>query len=187
MIYLKYATVVILLILAAFVVFRIIVKRDYKTIGKLKPITTFYQILVFFVHAFSSYLFIDPKKYQISKGNFLEIIGIIFMIIGGVFLLIGMINLGIKKSFGIETTGLQRAGFYRFSRNPQIVFYIIFLMGYVLIYPGWAGLIWLAILFVICHMMIISEEEHLLKIFKDDYVKYCENTPRYIGRKSRLY
>ena len=109
------------------------------------------------------------------------------MIIGGVFLLIGMINLGIKKSFGIETTGLQRAGFYRFSRNPQIVFYIIFLMGYVLIYPGWAGLIWLAILFVICHMMIISEEEHLLKIFKDDYVKYCENTPRYIGRKSRLY
>ena len=100
------------------------------------------------------------------------IIGIIFMFIGGLFTLIGMINLGIRNTFGIIKEGLNRTGFYKYSRNPQIVFYILFIIGYALIYPGWAALLWIGTLLFMCHVMVILEEEHLLRTFNNEY-KSC--------------
>ena len=106
------------------------------------------------------------------------------MVIGGLFTLVGMINLGIKKTFGAKEQGLKQTGFYKYSRNPQIVFYVLFIIGYVLIYPGWSVLLWIGTLLFMCHVMVITEEEHLLKTFKDEYKDYCKLTPRYIGLKS---
>ena len=183
MLYVKYLAVTVLLITITLVVFRLFVKRAYQQKGKLTPIAIFAQLLLFFLHSFSSYIFIETKGSQIFKDDLIEIMGIIFMIIGGSFTLLGMINLGIRKSFGVKGQGLNQTGFYKYTRNPQIVFYILFLTGYALIYPSWTGLIWVGILLVICHIMVITEEEHLLRTFENEYKEYCYKTPRYIGIK----
>lgn len=183
MIHVKYLVVTFLLISAILIVFRIIVKQGYQRKGKLTPFTTLVQLLLFFLHALSSYIYIETRGHHISKGSLLEIIGIILMIIGGGFTLFGMINLGIKKSFGAKAQGLKQTGFYKYSRNPQIVFYLLFLIGYAMIYPSWTGLIWIGILLLMCHIMIITEEEHLLRTFSEQYKIYCKETPRYIGLK----
>ena len=81
------------------------------------------------------------------------------------------------------TTFLVKDGIYKYSRNPQIVFYILFLAGYALIYPGWPALLWIGILLFMCHIMVITEEEHLLRTFVDEYKEYCKRTSRYIGLK----
>lgn len=183
MIYVKYFAVTVFLITTTFVVFRLIVKRGYQQKGKLTPITTFAQLLIFFLHALSSYTFIETQGPQLIKDSITEIIGITLMIIGGGFILLGMINLGIRKSFGMKAQGLKQTGFYKYSRNPQIVFYILFLTGYALIYPSWTGLTWVGILLVMCQIMVITEEEHLLRTFENEYKEYCYKTPRYIGIK----
>ncbi|MFC2103194.1 methyltransferase family protein [Bacteroidota bacterium] len=183
MIYVKYLIVTVFLITATLVVFRFIVKRRYKKEGKLNSIVTFAQLLIFFLHALSSYIFIETKGHHLIKDNLIDIIGITLMIIGGGFILLGMINLGIRKSFGMKAQGLKQTGFYKFSRNPQIIFYILFLTGYALIYPSWAGLTWVGILFVMCHIMVITEEEHLLRTFENEYKEYCYKTPRYLRIK----
>ena len=186
MILVKLLAVTFLLVIATLVVFRIIVRREYLNKSKLSPTATSFQLLIFFLHALSSYVLIDTKENQIIGDNLFEIIGIVFMIIGGLFVLVGMINLGIKKLFGMKAEGLQKTGFYKYSRNPQIVFYILFLTGYVLIYPSWPALLWLGTLLFMCHIMVITEEEHLLRTFVDEYKEYCERIPRYIGLKSFL-
>jgi protein-S-isoprenylcysteine O-methyltransferase Ste14 len=186
MVYVKYIAVAFLLITAALVVFRIVVKKGYQKKGKLTPITILLQLLIFFLHAISSYIYIDTGELQINKDSLLEIIGNIFMIIGVAFILLIMINLGIKKTFGGKAEGLKQTGFYKYSRNPQIVFYILFLFGYAFIYPSWTGLIWIGTFLVICHIMIITEEEHLLRVFDEEYNSYCKKTPRYIGFRSFL-
>jgi protein-S-isoprenylcysteine O-methyltransferase Ste14 len=183
MILVKQLAVTLLLVIAILVVFRIFVKRGYQNKSRLTPLTIFLQLLIFFLHGLSSYVYINTKGNKIIGDNFLEIIGITFMVIGGLFTLVSMINLGIKKTFGVKSKALKQTGFYKYSRNPQIVLYILFITGYALIYPDWLVLLWIGTLLFMCHVMVITEEDHLLRTFKDDYKEYCEYTPRYIGLK----
>lgn len=184
MVYAKYIAVTFILIIATAVVFRIIVEQGYRKKGKLTTTTIFLQLLIFFLHALSSYIYFDTEEHQISGDSLLEIVGIILMIFGIFFILLVMLNLGVKKTFGAKAKGLKQTGFYKYSRNPQIVFYILFLIGYALIYPSWTGLIWIGTFLVISHSMIITEEEHLLRVFDEEYKSYCKKTPRYIGSRS---
>jgi protein-S-isoprenylcysteine O-methyltransferase Ste14 len=180
----KQLVVTFLLVIVTLFVFRIIVKKEFQNKGRLTAISTFFQLLIFFLHGLSSYVYINTKGNQTIGDNFLENIGIIFMVIGGLVTLIGMINLGIRNTFGIIEEGLNRTGFYKYSRNPQIVFYILFITGYALIYPGWSALLWIGTLLFMCHVMVFTEEEHLLRTFNNEYKEYCVRTPRYIGIQS---
>ena len=64
-----------------------------------------------------------------------------------------------------QKEGLKKAGFYKFSRNPQILFYGIALVGMALLWPSLAALGWVLVYCLIAEMMVRTEEEHLLKIF----------------------
>jgi protein-S-isoprenylcysteine O-methyltransferase Ste14 len=33
----------------------------------------------------------------------------------------------------------------------------------------------------IAHMMVLTEEEHLLDVYDEEYERYCERVPRYLG------
>ena len=41
------------------------------------------------------------------------------------------------------------------------------------------------LLAIILHVMIVTEEEHLRAVFGEDYRRYCERVPRYLGRRAR--
>lgn len=176
-----YPVTAILLLVAAGVIFRIFVRRDYLNKGRLGPLASFLQLLLFMLHALSAYVYMDIRFRNISTDNPLLIPGIICMILGLGFLLINMTGLGIGQSFGVSVTGLRQTGMYRYTRNPQIVFSSLLYIGGAMVWPAWGGLIWLGLLAVLLHVMVLTEEEHLRKEFGEEYERYCERTPRYIG------
>lgn len=88
-------------------------------------------------------------------------------------------------SAGMWTGGRQphlvTSGPYRYSRNPQYATYFLFLLGYALLGPtllAWAAL---AEFWVVVHLIVRIEEEHLERRFGEQYRAYKRRTPRYLG------
>jgi protein-S-isoprenylcysteine O-methyltransferase Ste14 len=85
-----------------------------------------------------------------------------------------------KKVVGMSNGGLVVSGLYRFTRNPQYLGYGIFLLGWVLSGNSVKGMIGVAVYWVVVHLTILIEEEHLAKIHGEAYLKYKKTTPRYL-------
>ena len=79
------------------------------------------------------------------------------------------------------TTSLALSLLGRVVLYPQLVGGFLFIAGYALLWPSWAGLAWAALWPLIAHLMVRGEEEHLARIFGDEYRDYCAITPRYLG------
>ncbi len=90
-----------------------------------------------------------------------------------------------SKVLCLEAGHLSTAGPYRFSRNPQYLGWLLFLLGFALI--DWS--LWcLAALLVVAislHLLVLIEEEHLRRVFGDRYTEFCGITPRYAGIPKR--
>jgi protein-S-isoprenylcysteine O-methyltransferase Ste14 len=115
-----------------------------------------------------------------------HIFGITFIIIGLAGLFYGMIRLGIFRSVGRGAKKLQRTGIYGRTRNPQALACGGYVVGFSMLWPSWQALAWAMLYFVLIHMMIITEEEHLLHIYNQEYMEYCQAVPRYLGLNSFL-
>jgi protein-S-isoprenylcysteine O-methyltransferase Ste14 len=92
---------------------------------------------------------------------------------------------GIKRAFGMQPEGLFMEGPYRTTRNPQILGAYLLVFGTALQRPSLYALGWIVMYGLMTHWMVISEEEHLLRVFGEEYEGYCQDVPRYlqIGRK----
>jgi protein-S-isoprenylcysteine O-methyltransferase Ste14 len=102
------------------------------------------------------------------------------MVAGLVLTGIAMANLGVGDVIGVTVAGLRTSGFYRYTRNPQIITSSFFYIGCAILWPSWTGLMWLGLLWVMLRIMVLTEEEHLRRTFGEKYRSYCERTPRYI-------
>jgi protein-S-isoprenylcysteine O-methyltransferase Ste14 len=91
---------------------------------------------------------------------------------------------GLGRSLGQSGRGLEVRGPYRFSRNPQIVGECPLILGYVLLWPSWYAFGWAFLYAALAHMMVLSEEEHLMALFGATYRNYCRVTPRYIHKEA---
>ena len=167
-----------LLALAFFVFAR--VRSDYRTSGHLTRPAAVLQTGFFFVYAFSSYLFLDSRLTAVSATDGLLVLALVLMIAGLSIVLSSMPFLG-KRSFGREIGQLHTSGIYQYSRNPQVTGSFVFIIGYILLWPSWTGLIWAVLWLPISWLMVRGEEEHLSKVFGKEYEQYCGRTPRYIG------
>lgn len=116
-------------------------------------------------------------------GAVLDFVGVV---VGGAGLLLCLVSIAFFRSglkvFCLDAGNLTRAGPYRWSRNPQYVGWFLFLLGYAL--NDWS--LWcLAALIVIAtslHLLVLVEEEHLLRTFGEQYAEFCREVPRYAGR-----
>jgi len=169
---------IVLPILGALVFRR--VGQDYERRGRLTRVSTFLQVLIFFLHGASSYVFLDSRPGAIDVKNPIFGLAVVLLVGGLVMLFTAMGRLGVPKTLGQDVTGLHCSGMYHHSRNPQILSYGLVVTGYALLWPSWPGVLWLTIYAVIAHMMIRTEEVHLRKTYGDSYVEYCARTPRYI-------
>ena len=82
-----------------------------------------------------------------------------------------------------EKTALVTEGIYRFSRNPAFVGFDLLYLSIGLMFfnvPLAVISIWAA---VMLHLQILQEEEHMEKMFGEEYVEYKKHTKRYRGRK----
>jgi protein-S-isoprenylcysteine O-methyltransferase Ste14 len=121
-----------LLLLFAYLVFRRIVRRDYRDRGHLSRFASSMQLLVFVGYFGFPYIFNPPEWtlfWELSgpAPQVLQIGGLAIIVIGFVVAFGTMAWFGISKAFGVKVEGLTRQGPYRVSRNPQI------LGGYLLI------------------------------------------------------
>jgi len=173
----------ILTILFAYYVFRVAVRKDYEKKGELSNYATFLEFLIFAVHANLSFTFLPapyPQMPPYPENKFQVVLGIALLVIGIFLTLWAMSGLGFKKAFGQDTQKLHRVGFYKYSRNPQIVFYGIAILGMPIIWPSFYALGWVLLYAIIAHMMVATEEEHLSSIYNEAYEDYCKDVPRYI-------
>ncbi len=168
----------IALTLLAIAIFKKVAK-DYRILGKLSITSTILEFVLFFLHGSSSYFFLEGNWSKINYQNPLPIMGTILLIFSIVLSLLSMSRLGFKKSLGQEVSTLQKNSFYKYTRNPQLVFYGMVIVGYALLWPSWTGAIWILLYFSIAGMMVRTEEKHLLDKFGKVYQVYCEKTPRY--------
>jgi protein-S-isoprenylcysteine O-methyltransferase Ste14 len=173
----------LLFLLFAFLVFRVLLRRDYQNKGRTTWFTIILETLVFALHANFSYLFIPavwPAWPTLSENSFQQTMGLILIVFGIILTLAAMASLGYKRLFGQGSDAIAQSGFYRFTRNPQIIFYGLVVIGIAVLWPSWYAVFWIILYGLIAHMMIITEEEYLLTMHGENYQVYCKKVPRYI-------
>ena len=174
--YLGAALLVLLVIIGGF---RLIVRRDYLEKGKLTPLSviTEWIIILSWVAFTNAYL---PRDWpDIHMGEGFQWVGWPLLILGMVGTLFCLGWLGLKRSHGMETNKLIRSGPYRFMRNPQIVSFGMGMIGFTLLWPSWHLLLSLLLYAALAHTMVMTEEEHLLEQYGEEYRQYCGEVPRY--------
>lgn len=176
-----YSISLFILIVASIVILRIFVRRDYMQRGCLSAITAVLQACLFFLYGGYPAVYLPPD-WPVSHVCFpIQAFGWICITLGLAVLLIGMSRLGILQSLGLRVKVMKRSDFYSYSRNPQVIGCAIYVLGFVILWPSVLALGWAAALIIILHIMVLTEEEHLLKTFNEDYERYCNRIPRYIG------
>jgi len=185
-----YLISVLLLLFAAFVVFRIIVRRDYRERGRLRPFTGFLELLVWLVFVSVPSIYNPPDWWspwtaEVPVSTVVGIVGLALTTAGIVVVAVAMAGLGMSKTFGQKSEGLLQVGLYRACRNPQIVGGALMVVGVGLLWPSWFALGWGVLYGCIGHMMVMTEEEHLRRVHDEAYAAYCERVPRYVGFLSR--
>jgi protein-S-isoprenylcysteine O-methyltransferase Ste14 len=180
----------VILLLFSFLVFRIIVRKDYLNNLKLSPFSYLLELIIFVLHANFIYLFIPvkwPNLPSLPENILLKLMFIFFIFIGLLILLIAWFNLGTGTSFGQDKNNLKTTGIYRYSRNPQLIGYGIILLAYFIIIISWYSAGWFILYLIISWFMVQSEEEFLKKKYNIEYENYCQNVPRFIGRFRKLH
>ncbi len=172
----------ILLLSFGLIILRYLVRRDYLKHGKLSPFITFLQALLFFVYGGFPYLYLEKDWPAVSVSLFIHVAGVLLVFIGLAFLFFGMFRLGVIRSMGRGTPQLEQSGIYGVSRNPQAIACGLYVIGFLMLWPSWYAVGWAFLYFVLIHMMVLTEEEHLRQIHGRKYQEYCEKVPRYLGR-----
>jgi len=178
-----YIIIAVLFLLFSYLVFRVIIKRDYKKRMKLTPISYILEVLVFALHANSIYLILPsqwPQLPSLPEDLILKTVSIILFSIGVLILVISYFSLGNKTSLGMDKNKLKTNGLYKYSRNPQLVGYGMMLLAFTLLYFSWLMLFWFIQYLIISFFMIRSEEEFLAQQYGDAYRDYCKKVPRVI-------
>ena len=170
-----------LFIIAALVIFRIFVRRDYKRKGRLTLFSSILEWLIFFSWGTFTWIDIRSGLPPSHVSPILRSLGWFMILFGLIVLFILIAKFGLSRACGLEVNVLKQSGLYRFTRNPQIIACSLAVIGYALLWLSWHTLGWVVIYATIAHIMVLTEEEHLRNIHGDEYVQYCESVPRYIG------
>lgn len=190
MVLVVYLISALLLLVAAFVIFRIFVRRDYRQKDRLSWFASFLEFLIWGLYMSFPYVYNPPEwvcfwSPRVPVSTLLRIIGLVCIISGLVLAFITMFWFGLRRAFGLEVNELIRAGPYRITRNPQIVGGFLLVVGSVVLWPSWYATGWVILYLAISHLMITTEEEHLHRVYRETYSQYCQQTPRYLGFPGR--
>lgn len=115
----------------------------------------------------------------------LRILGVVIGIVAVIIFASATITMKNSWRVGIpeEKTSLITNGIYNWSRNPAFVGFDLLYASICLMFfniPLLLVSIWAA---VMLHLQILQEEEHMLKMFSEEYEQYKKHTLRYFGRR----
>ena len=170
-------------LLLGYLIFRRLVLRDYLQRGKLGSLAVFLEFVIFALHANLIYLSLSVPWPQLPPypDNPLQLYSGIGIVVLGVLSTIGiMAYLGFGTSVGQEPAGVRSTGPYRWTRNPQLLTYGLSLLGFWIIYPRLEVAAWILLYAILAYLMVVTEEQHLQKLFGEEYEEYCRKVPRFI-------
>jgi len=175
-----------LLIAFAFFVFRVIVRREYQWKGRATLLTSLLEMLVVCLYLSFPLLYNPPRwmavwSRKVPVSEPLRIVGHVCIAVGLAASFGTMFWFGIRRAFGLQVKGLIQSGPYRLTRNPQLVFFVLVVLGCVVLWPSWYALGWVTLYGMVFHPMVVTEEEHLLAVFGEEYARYCRRVPRYVA------
>lgn len=115
----------------------------------------------------------------------IRIAGLLIGIIAVIFFALATITMKNSWRVGIpeEKTSLVTNGIYKWSRNPAFVGFDLLYLSICLLFfniPLLIVSVWAA---VMLHLQILQEEEHMRKMFGEDYIIYMKRTLRYFGKR----
>ena len=110
-----------------------------------------------------------------------QVIGGIVGLVGfAVYLMVRIQFRSFRLAWGLETDRLVTAGVYKFSRNPQMTGWIVFLVGVGVALRSGAALLLVLVLFIGVLMWLPVEEHFLVQRFGEQYRQYRDSVPRFI-------
>ena len=109
-------------------------------------------------------------------------IALALWVFGFVFLFLGRFGLGTSFRLGTpkESTSLRVDGVYGFSRNPMYLGVYATVLASVLYTMNPLVLLMGAFIVAVHHTIVLAEEEHMRKVFGQEYAEYCQRVRRYI-------
>lgn len=115
----------------------------------------------------------------------IRILGVLLGILAVVFFALATVAMKSSWRVGIpeEKTVLVTNGIYRWSRNPAFVGFDLLYLSMCLMFfniPLLVISVWAAIML---HFQVLQEEEHMKKMFGEDYLNYMKHTFRYFGKR----
>ena len=152
---------------------------EYRKRGKL----TVLGLVLLCVMLFVPNLILEyATTYELPR-TLLDFVGVL---VGGIGIALCLISIAafrsVPKTLCIDSGKLTKAGPYQWSRNPQYVGWFLFLLGFAL--NDWSLWCLVALLAsaISLHLLVLVEEEHLIRTFGQPYIEFCRQVPRYAGR-----
>ena len=178
-----YSAALFLLLIAGLVILRIFARRSYRDHGRLTPTIAFIQALLFFVYGGFPTFYLPKTWPDVDAQPWLHGIGLAMLVIGLGFLFSGIFQLSLRSSVGRGAPVLKWRGMYSVSRNPQALACGLYVLGFAILWPSGYAAGWALLYPILIHTMILTEEEHLARLYAQDYLDYCQQVPRYLGRR----
>jgi protein-S-isoprenylcysteine O-methyltransferase Ste14 len=102
--------------------------------------------------------------------------GLLIYMFGMVFTVVAVLNFATSPKNKLITKGL-----YHFSRNPVYIGMLLMQIGLGTACTSWLYFLLTAVLMILLNTILSSEERYCLDMYGDDYRKYMNSTPRWIG------
>jgi protein-S-isoprenylcysteine O-methyltransferase Ste14 len=171
--------------------FRIRTRREYRERGRLSSASSVLELALWLAYAAVPFAYNPPCWPYVwtcasSSHGSAAVAGYLFITLGAIIGFGSMIWLGLRRSFGHPVGELEYSGPYRFSRNPQVVGGTLMVAGVAILWPSWYAVGWALLWVAMFHPMVLTEEEHLQRVFAGAYEDYRRRVPRYVGWHRRL-
>lgn len=157
----------------------LVARREYRQRGRL----TILGLALVCAMLFVPNLMLEYATTYEMPVTLLDYLGVLIGAAGLVLCLVSITAFrSVLKVLCVDPGSLTTAGPYRWSRNPQYVGWFLFLLGFAL--NDWSLWCLAALLAVAAglHLLVLVEEEHLLRTFGEPYAGFCRKVPRYAGR-----
>ena len=147
-------------------------------------VTILMPLLILFLTSWMpGWLLLFPLNYLALALSIVSLFGGLYLL-GSTIMLFARIGQGTLAPW-IPTQKLVVHGIYRHVRNPMITGVLLILLGESLLF----GSIWIYLWFLFFlignhYYFIKSEEPGLVRRFGEEYVRYAQNVPRWIPRRT---
>lgn len=131
-----------------------------------------------FIIILTGFLYLYPSLYGYNRvwDMIFDCYGLVLIIKGN---LLRMSSRGHKKAQSEKGSALVTSGPYTLVRNPMYLGSFSIGAGFVfLVWPWWSIVIFAGLFFWRFNKQMVIEEEHLLKLFGEEYEAFCKKSPR---------